>query len=304
MKPVLCTLFDANYLVKGLAFLRSLQIHQSDFQVFVLALDAATQRAVTALRDVRIVTLPFAALESYGLEEVLAPRTRAEQCWTLTPYWMRSVFEIFQVPQLAYMDADSFLFHALDPLYREVTKHDASTAIIPHRFPPSLTQRAALNGIYNVNWVFARNDEMGRQAIADWTGQCFEWCYARTERSRDGALRFGDQAYLDDWTRRYGAHVVTHPGANLAPWNQMQYEYEFNERLYVVTLRRIKPGSQIESEHPGIERIDRLLFYHFHGYESRQQQRSSYTLHPKVMEYVYRPYEQCLAEIAERVASN
>ena len=169
---------------------------------------------------------------------------------------------------IAYIDADCFLFADLAPLYDEVG--DAPVAIIPHRWTPKHADRLRSAGIYNVSWVYFNRS--GLQCLIDWRADCLEWCY--WEVKPDG--RFADQGYLNDWPQRYGAHVVQHLGANLAPWNQEQYTYEVNG-----TGLMISDG----------KRTDPLLFYHFHGYQNAQM-RTGYTLHPAVMEHIYKPYEE------------
>lgn len=306
--PILCTLFDGNYLLKGLALIRSLQTHHSDFRLFVLALDDLTQTSVNALGDERVVTVPLAMVESDDLRQLKKDRNTGEYAWTLTPFWTRMVLDSFAVPNVAYMDADSFLFAPLDALYREVG--DSNIAIIPHRFPPRLQWRSKENGVYNVNWVYFKNNIVGIGALDDWAAKCERWCYQRSERARDGSLRFGDQGYLDDWVQKYGAHEVKHLGANLAPWSQEQYRYCYDNALYIIKHRSLsEPGVRAGvTEGTPIARIDRLLFYHFHehrmSFSGKRDvlKRGGYPLQDAVKEYVYEPYERALGEIQESVA--
>ena len=57
-----CTLFDRNYLSRGLALFRSLQRHEPSAKVVVLCLDAATRDA--------LATLALASAELIPLEEL------------------------------------------------------------------------------------------------------------------------------------------------------------------------------------------------------------------------------------------
>lgn len=311
MTPILATLFDGNYLLKGLALIRSLQTHHAEFRLFVLALDDATQTSVNALGDERVVTVPLAMVETDDLRRVKKDRNTGEYAWTLTPFWTRMVLDSFAVPHVAYMDADSFLHAPLDVLYREVQSAGASIAIIPHRFPPRLQWRAKENGVYNVNWVYFKNDAIGIRALDDWSLQCLEWCYQRTEHARDGSLRFGDQGYLDDWQAKYGAYEVKHLGANLAPWSQEQYRYCYDNALYIIKHRSLsEPGVRAGvTEGTPIERIDRLLFYHFHEHgmsnftgKRDTLKRGGYTLRDEVIKYCYEPYEFALVDIQKSLA--
>ena len=198
----------------------------------------------------------------------------------MTAYWTRLVLDAFHLPHVAYMDADSFLFNPLDPLYREV--NHAEIAIIPHRFPPRLKWREQSNGIYNVNWVYFASTKLARQVLDDWCIACLDWCYRKSEGEK-----FGDQAYLNHWPRTYGAHVVKHLGANLAPWSQEQYRYSFENQLYII------------QEHDGGTQIEPLLFYHFHEWQSPTK-RTGYPLKQEIIEHVYHPYESVIARIQSR----
>ena len=96
----------------------------------------------------------------------------------------------------------------------------------------------------------------------------------------------GEQGYLDDLQLKYGCHIVQHLGANLAPWNQEQYDYDWDgEHLFV-------------NGH-------RLLFYHFHEFrhtnDGRVLKRTGYKLHPVVVDRVYRVYEAEIARICRRL---
>lgn len=282
MKPILCTLFDSAYLAQGMALLRSVAEWHEDFAMYVLALDERAFACTRARADARVRTMRVVDLENELLRRLKAERSRAEYCWTLTPFLMGTLLNDFNLPHLAYLDADCFLFHPLDALYNEVDR--AEIAIVPHRFPQRLQWRAAENGTYNVSWVYLRNGERAQRCAAEWSQQCADWCAQRTEHDAQGRLRFGDQGYLDEWVPKYGAHVVQHLGANLAPWNQEQYSYRD------VHTFQVSDG----------KRTDDLLFYHFHGhrFESSTQsfQRGGYRIVPHVLHHVYRPYEATLLE--------
>lgn len=305
MRAILCTLFDRTYLTKGMALLHSLQLHHPDFLMFVLALDTETDEAVRRLGEKRIVSLELSEMLTPVLQRALRDRNAAERAWTLTPHWMdwllrnKDLREF--IPHLAYVDADTFLFSSLDQLYQEVGS--ASIAIIPHRFPEHLLWREQHNGYYNVNFVYVRNNDRGRDCVRLWALQCAAWCYQRTERSADGSLLFGDQGYLDDWAGKYGAHVVRHIGANLAPWNQEQYDYCWDSRLYVIA-KRLLPGHGAIA----IERINPLLFYHFHGLQQTGEQPDyggyKNVLRPEVLQYVYAPYLSVLEALHESMAAD
>ena len=206
-----------------------------------------------------------------------ATRSWTEYIWTLTPSLpMHVLARYLDVIAIAYIDADCYLFASLAPLYAEVG--DAPIAIIPHRWSPQHIERLKPNGLYNVSWVYFTLQEPALECLNEWRAQCLAWCY----QQNDGA-RFADQGYLNDWAERYGAHVVQHLGANLAPWNQEQYAYRVNGH-----------GLEISDG----QRSDPLLFYHFHEFahvDGRVTRRTNYPLCAEVAEQVYAVYERQIA---------
>jgi len=206
----LCTMFDSNYLKKGLALIESLRRHVPDFALCVLTLDEDVYSHFHSNRSNSIVALSLNEIEIADLLAVKPLRSPVEYYWTLTPHLTRFAFDLLDTDSIAYIDADCFLFHDLAPLYDEVGA--APIAIIPHRWTPRHADRLRSAGIYNVSWVYFSRD--GLQCLDEWRARCIEWCF--WEVKPDG--RFADQGYLNDWPQRYGAHVVQHLGANLAPF--------------------------------------------------------------------------------------
>lgn len=305
MTPILCTLFDSQYLAKGLALLRSLYQHEPRFGIFVLALDDAAALAVNDLRieykerahylqaadEQKVYLCRLYEFLTDDLAACLAQRNAAERAWTLAPqlvhYLLNVSNEGAQLPHLTYVDADSFLFGPLAPVYHELKQAHAEIGIVPHRFPPHLLWRQESNGVYNVNFVFFRNTERARACAYDWAQKTFHWCYQRVEHDTEGRLLFGDQGYLDTWPFEYGAYSIEHLGVNLAPWNQLQYQYTFEENLYI--------------KHAG--RFDRVLLYHFHEFDSTRMKRGGYELHPMVIEHLYKEYEHHIQHFRNAVAA-
>ncbi len=279
-----CTHFDKNYLDKGIALYRSLKRHVPKFRLFVLALDNIVARQVYNIRknttdDIYCIELPV--LE-YVAEQAKKSRTWQEYCWTLTSVWINYVLQNFSIQEVIYLDADSYFFGSPLAVFAESKQSDI--AIVPHRFPPNADK--SQNGIYNVNWVYFRNTPNAMHCLDEWQAQCLEWCYARNENGK-----YADQKYLDAWPKKYGARVIEHLGANLAPWNQTQYHYtkgdfDSDRNLYIVEM---EPSTQ------RVKRIDPLVFYHFHETitsDKGLERKTNYPLHPTVDEYCYAPYEQ------------
>ena len=65
MRYEFCTLFDANYLPRGLVLHRSLEQHCADFRLRVYCMDDESERVLAALALPHLEVVPLAALEAH-----------------------------------------------------------------------------------------------------------------------------------------------------------------------------------------------------------------------------------------------
>jgi hypothetical protein len=219
MKQNFCTLFDSNYLSRGVALYNSLSEHANDFHLFVFAFD---EKAFEVLRELSLRNVTVISLKEFEDEKLLHVkplRTAAEYCWTCTPSIIRYAINKFGLSACTYLDADLFFYNDPSVLINEMgTK---SVLITRHRYTPQYDQ-SSTSGIYCVQFMTFRNDEKGMTVLNWWREACIDWCYARLENGK-----FGDQKYLDDWTTRFdGVHELRHLGGGLAPWNIQQYSIQ------------------------------------------------------------------------------
>lgn len=237
-----CTLFDNHYLLRGVALYQSLQAHKQPFTFWALCFDEAAYSAVVKLNKPNFRPVALGDFENGddALLRAKVDRNRAEYFFTCSPSWPLYLLNKFpEIDRITYLDSDLFFFAPPDPIFQHMG--DASVLIIPHRFPAHL-QYMERNGIYNVGLLSFRNDSKGRLCLTWWRDRCLEWCYDRLE---DG--KFADQKYLDRWPTLFeGVHVLEHKGANLAPWNWMNYHIRDD-------------AGQIWVDN------DPLIFYHFQG---------------------------------------
>lgn len=282
-----CTLFDSNYLTRGLALNESLTGVCPSYHLYVIAFD---NNCYEYLQKARLPNLTPILLQDFEDEKLLAiksSRSAAEYCWTCTPSVILYCLAKFDLPACTYIDADMLFYH--DPKILLDEMGDRSVLISEHRYTKEYDRAAAANGIYCVQFMCFKNDDNGRTALLWWRDRCLEWCYARLE---DG--KFGDQKYLDDWPVRFeGIHVMQHHGGGLAPWNIQQYLFtcEGNE-LFTSYL---KTGQSYP-----------VIFFHFHGlkfYTNRMASCSGtlYEIDRNVKERVYLPYLKKLLQIESRL---
>jgi hypothetical protein len=218
-----CTLFDRNYLARGLVLYRSLVEVGAEFTLRVFAMDRATAEILGKLALPNIEIVPEAELESidHELAAIRGSRSHVEFLWTATPaICLASLERDPGLDEITYLDADLMFFSDPAPIFEEIA--DSSITIIEHRYAPRWKSYEALSGIYNVEWLTFRRDRSGLEALRWWRERCLEWCRTVPE---DG--KFGDQAYLDDWPDRFqGVHVLEVLGAGVAPWNVESYRVE------------------------------------------------------------------------------
>jgi hypothetical protein len=246
-----CTLFDSNYLPRGLALYESLARFEPGASLHVFCMDEQTKTVLDRLALPGMTAISLEELEAHDpeLRGVKEDRTQLEYCWTATPSIALYCLEHEPaIDLITYLDADVFFYSSAEPLFAELGAD--AVLIVPHRYGPEKAYLEATSGIYNVELVSFRRDEDGLEALHWWHDRCIEWCYYRAE---DGKL--GDQKYLDDWPERFrGVHVLQHVGGGLAPWNVTRYDVHEGG------------GSVLVDDVP-------LVFYHFHSLRLYRERR-------------------------------
>lgn len=271
-----CTLFDSNYLARGIALYNSIQRCCPDFHLYVFAFDELSLEVLSTLNKPRLTVISLAEFEDVDLLSVKSTRSKAEYCWTATPATILYVLQKFQVPHCTYLDADLYFYSNPKVLIDEMPS-ETSVLITDHRYTPAY-DKSALSGRYCVQFMFFRNDKKGLTALKWWKDACITWCFARFE---DG--KFGDQKYLDDWPTRFeGVHELKHQGGGLAPWNVQQYRFQQTG----TTFSGIVNHSQEHFE---------VVFFHFHGVKLFSGEKTilapkAYKLSKVVKKLFYMPY--------------
>lgn len=277
-----CTLFDSNYLTRGLALHQSLLAHCPEFTLYVYCFDDETHRILCEIKPPRLVPVSLAEFESEELLAVKPSRTKGEYCWTCTSHVVHHALEKFALGNVTYLDADIFFFSNPGILLDEMNAAGGSILITGHNYTPRYDQSAEC-GIYCVQFISFNADENGMTALRWWCDRCIEWCFNRKE---DG--RFGDQKYLDDWPKRFaGVHVLRHSGGGVAPWNVQQYSVGRGESC------------------PTVDGVP-VVFYHFHNlawHEDDTFMLDHYRISRDVQDIIYRPYVDALRRSLDGVRS-
>lgn len=248
-----CTLFDVNYLPRGIVLYRSLAEVCEQFRLRVFCMDVETKEVLDELKLPGVILVGLDELEAADpdLKAIKPTRTQLEYCWTATPaICLYSLEREPGLSRITYLDADLMFFADPARLLKEAANDDV--LITPHRHAPQFRHWERTSGTFNVQFVSFRHSRAGLETLRWWRDRCLEWCYNRFE---DG--RLGDQKYLDDWPDRFsGVHVLTHPGAGLAPWNVGGHRLTSTGSLCLVD---------------GVP----LVFYHYHSLVTYRSTRST-----------------------------
>jgi hypothetical protein len=288
MKLNFCTLFNSSYLSRGVAMYESLQRYCSDFHLYVFAFDEVSCNYLRSKRFPNMTVVSLKEFEDAELLKVKPTRSAGEYCWTCTSSTILYSIKAFKLSNCTYLDADMQFF--ADPAVLINEMGNASVLITEHRYTKAYDQSAE-SGKYCVQFVTFKNDERGMKVLEWWRDRCIEWCYSYAEEGK-----FGDQKYLDDWTRRFeGVHELQHLGGGIAPWNVQQYDFE-------------KEGQKIFGIEKSSGKKFQVIFFHFHGVKFFEEGIVSYShalydLDKKVQELFYRPYVKELVRISKPIGS-
>lgn len=218
-----CTLFDSNYLDKGLALYESMRKHIDYFRLYIFAFDNQCYKVLSDMRLKNVTLVFWQDFMTDRFYRIKEERTRAEFCWTCTPLVIEHVLLKYQEKMCTYIDADIYFFAS--PLYalEKIVDNNCSVGLVEHRFERDFEygNHIFLVGKYCIQFNTFLNDETGIEVLEDWKEKCLEWCFSRYE---DGKL--GDQKYPDKWGRKYSCIYVSQDlGMGVAPWNLHLYSY-------------------------------------------------------------------------------
>lgn len=267
-----CTLFDKNYLYKGLALHESLVKNCPKFTLWILCMDTVTFDLLRKLNLANVELIKLDELEDSELLKIKNSRTPVEYCWTLTPSLPLYILKHYKhLNHIAYLDADIFFYHDPEPLFNELGGDD-SVLIVKHNYAARYQEKEKTSGIFNVEFLIFKNNPHALECLQWWRDRCLEWCFFRSE---DGKL--GDQMYLNDWPSRFsGVHVLKYLGGGVAPWNIENYK--FTQKNNLVFINNLP-----------------VIFYHFHAFKiysaNKFEPLTDYYYYPVIVQKkIYQPY--------------
>jgi len=277
-----CTLFDKNYLYKGLALYNSLERNCLDFRLFILCMDDITYELLNKLSLSNATLISLKEFEDSDLLQIKPTRTVEEYCWTCTASLLSYILKKWNnLEKITYLDADLFFYSDPQPIFDEFGQD--SVFITEHNFPRGKKELIVF-GKYNVQFVIFRNNKDGRECLYWWREKTIESCF---RGFRNGQF-VGDQIYLNDFPEKFrNVHILKNNKFCLAPWNADKYNISLNNgRIYIEDTR--------------------LIFYHFHTLKVEGQNKfdlvSLHRIKKSTLNIIYSPYVEELKNAIKAVS--
>ncbi len=273
------------YLYKFLAMQDSLEKHCNNYHLFALCSDPASYRILTKLPLKNITLLSISHVERDDLLQAKRNRSHHEYCWTLKPYFLEYVMNVYRDTRyFAHLDADLYFYS--DPIGIIGEAPSASLFLTDHNNSYEFLSSYETSGRFNTGFVCCKNDGEAYSAVLWWKNRCLENCPIIANPA-EGV--YGDQKYVEKWPLLFNnVHCVVTKGANVAQWNIKGFRVTGTEGNVYINK-------------------DRLIFYHFSGLSilSRNEYNLStfFRIEENANKLIYIPYILNLAKQVDLVES-
>jgi hypothetical protein len=222
----LCTVFDKNYMLKGLVLYKS--IKENNILLNILCIDDITYETLDKLKleNVKLYDLKKIEEENRELTELkeLGFKSKygdsySQYCWTLTPFFCNYLLKNKKIESLLYIDSDIYFYENFDLVVEEVK--DSNIGIVTHRTKYHISNETN-SGKYNVGILFFRNNEIGFSCSEFWKTLLLN---PKNEYSEKYGT-CGDQKYLELFELKYeGICIIDKLVGHGAPWCFQSYDY-------------------------------------------------------------------------------
>ncbi len=268
----------------------SLKKHLNNFHLYIFAFDDLCYDILDKLKPGNTTIISLKEFENEELLKVKRDRTKAEYCWTCTPWTIKFVFEKYKVQECTYIDADLVFYDNPAILLNEMNP-DASTLITEHRYSKlEKIYEEKRAGKFCVQFVTFNTSSESKNILNRWASQCIEWCYNRYE---DG--KFGDQKYLDEWPEKYNkVHILENEGGGVAPWNVKKYKFLKKDNNIMILKKQSKE-------------LFELVFFHFQSLKLKNNNTADLGWHyinKKLRKIIYSDYINDLKEVELMLSDN
>lgn len=239
------TLFDKNYITKGMALYESLcDTIKAEFEMHILAIDKETLEFLTKQTWGQNNVFVYDLLEleaehgdlwrAKDIPATLYGDQRSNYIWCLTPWFTNYILKsIPDNDHVIYVDSDLFFYKS--PQFILNVMGNRSFGIHTHRFSISFDQYLAApnenTGFFNVGCTVFKNDKTGLEISEKWKTMCL------TNTQRPITNRFaacGDQGWLVPLYQEYkdSTCVFDWEGlSHMAPWTVWPDQYKSNDMV-------------------------------------------------------------------------
>jgi hypothetical protein len=213
----------------------SMERHCGEFVLHVLAWDWEPRFEIPGVHVVRREMF-LARHPDYAPERMPGP-PRSPIDLAVTARWRFFADLVADLGEpLTTLDGDIWFWSSPGSMFEEIGA--ARLAVSPHRIPPKKLERPGVTfeshgkyGLYNTGLVYLADPAIADELAALNLG----WSYTALRTLPNGRVVFGDQGWLELVVEKHGAHVIGHPGVNVAPWNVHAHPFELRDdgRTYV-----------------------------------------------------------------------
>ncbi len=243
-----CTLFNINYIDKGIALYNSIRRYNEYSILYILCLDMKTENILNSLGMKKVILIKLSDIEKYypHLIELKENRSFAEYCWTLTPHLIEYIFKKYNELYNTYLDSDIYFYSNPDVPNVEMLRAGCHTLITKHGFPNDVKGKMSekLYGTYCVQYNTFSNEKESLDLLEIWKNNVIRDC---EYNKREGKI--GDQKYLEEFPRLSKSVYIAKIGVGIAPWNIKEFSSAIhNKECFIVSN---------EGE------IYQMIFYHF-----------------------------------------
>lgn len=281
---VYCTLFNSNYLDKGLVLYDSLSEVCPDFQLYVLCMDDLCAEILLKYDAPYLIPITLSEFEDDKILSIKKQRPFSEYCWTCTPLLIKYIFKEKGPRICTYIDADMCFYSDPNIIIKKYVDEEHPVMFVPHNFSLLFRGKEKEVGRYCVEFNPFLNNEKGNKILDEWAELCVESC----SLDRDG-VTFGDQKYLDSLMGKYKYIIeCDDPGVGIAPWNIDDYSLAGDILYYK-------------------KDICTPVFYHFQGMEFEKNfvrtniNRSNKNDSTLIISKFYKPYISLIREKREKL---
>ena len=222
----ICTVFDKNYLPKGLCLYESIKNNNAPLNILCIDEFTFTKLTELGLEKVELYYLENLEKENEDLFSLKKSNHKTEYgdsysnyCWALTPFFCNYLLKNKKIESLLYADSDIYFYENFDLIKEEIS--DKSIGIVTHRTNYHLTTETN-TGKYNVGIVYFKNDKIGLECSEFWKDLLMD--PNNEYSSRYGTC--GDQKYLELFEIKFNnVCVIDELVGHGAPWCFESYKY-------------------------------------------------------------------------------